>query len=38
VLRSAHENYQWMAREVFVGVGSVDFTTLTVAYDIYALR
>jgi hypothetical protein len=38
VLRSAHENYQWMAREVFVGVGSVDFTTLTVAYDVYAVR
>jgi hypothetical protein len=38
VLRSSHPRHQSLAREVFVGVGTVDFTTLIVSYDIYAVR
>lgn len=38
VLRSAHPDYRWMQRTVFVGIGTADFTTLTVAYDLYAVR
>jgi hypothetical protein len=38
VLQSADPKYQSLQRELFVGVGAVDFTTLVVAYDVYAVR
>lgn len=38
VLRSAHPDYHWLQRCLFFGVGHADFSTLQVAYDIYALR
>ena len=38
ILQSAHADYQWLQRSVFIGIGSVEFETLTVAYDIYIVR
>jgi hypothetical protein len=38
ILQSAHADYQWLQRSVFVGIGSVEFATLTVAYDLYIVR
>ena len=38
VLQSADPKYQSLQRELFVGVGAVDFATLVVAYDVYAVR
>ena len=38
ILRSAHPNYQWLQRELFIGFGAADFSRLEVAYDLYAVR
>ncbi len=36
--RTAHPDYQWMHRALFIGIGEVDFDRSEVIYDIYALR
>ena len=38
ILRSAHPSFAWLQRELFIGFGAVDFATLQVAYDVYAVR
>jgi len=38
ILRSAHPSFTWLQREMFIGFGAVDFATLQVAYDLYAVR
>ena len=38
ILRSAHPSFNWLQREMFIGFGAVDFATLQVAYDVYAVR
>lgn len=36
--QTAHPAYQWLNRVQCVGIGQVDMQTLTVRYDVYALR
>ncbi len=37
-VRTAHPDYQWLHRQLCVGVGSADLVNFVVRYDVYALR
>lgn len=37
-LRTAHPAYQWLQRELCVGIGEADLVGFMVRYDVYALR
>ena len=38
MMKSSHPDYLWVNRYQYVNIGEVDFETLVVAYDVYALR
>jgi hypothetical protein len=38
VMRTAHPAYQWLQRELMVGLGVADFVKSEARYDVYAVR
>ena len=38
MMQSSHPDYLWVNRLQFIEVGEVDFSTLIVSYDVYALK